>query len=775
MAKRYIQTIPNPTNNGPRVGIFYPDTDLGREHPDAVEFARKWDVPGQAVYDAINLFKDDATERNVETAAEYERISCDIDLKDIEEPADKVVDVLTRLVYPPSEVRHSGHGIHADWNLKERLPAATNAAAIRTVRTRLCEFLSADSSINHDAALLRRCGTTNSKDPANPVICRTVAATGYTYDLHDIDDLVDEYGARPLFARKDKMARTNGGPKPSAANGEGHEPVDVERELAAMSYQGKNGPDINSTYKRTSCRYLRDGFTPDEFEEKWVAAVMAVSDREGLVGWSRDLEVVTVRTRLASTMAEMAADSPNDLPWLTPEQLEVWHKAVAQERKPRLTRNGGGWYVRRNRECGPSEDEDPPLETTPREKSHAHGEAPHQDAPRPTWPTPYQARDPSQIPRRKFLMGKHLQRGKVTMTAGPSGIGKSNHGLLEAVGAAVGKDLLTGEMLEQRYRVWVWNGEDDIDEMERRVCGICERYSVNREEIKSYLFLDDAETCPLEFASTAAGGRITLHEAAIIRVADKVKELQLDIVMIDPLIAVHTLPENDNAAASKIMRTLANRIAKQSNSAIDVAHHTRKPGKDGDGTLTADDVRGAGAIVSSTRSTRVLIPMSKSEAEAFNVSPEDRLRFFRVEKGKANYARRGALYWIELIERPIPNGDNGTYGDTVTVCVKWAPPDATAQVTPAVGAAIRDEIGKGDWRRDSRAGAAWAGNLIGRRLGLDVGQKPQRAKAVDILNWLIRTGVLATEYRKDKSRHAKEYVIPGNFDPSGRADWMGGS
>jgi hypothetical protein len=183
VAKRYIQTIPNPNNNGPRVGIFYPDTELGREHPDAIEFASKWDVPGQAVYDAINLFKDDATERKIETAAEYERISCDVDLKDIEEPADKVVDALTKLVYPPSEIRHSGHGIHADWNLKERLSAATDAAAVKAARARLSDFLCADASINHDAALLRRCGTTNSKDPANPIICRTVAATGHTTSM----------------------------------------------------------------------------------------------------------------------------------------------------------------------------------------------------------------------------------------------------------------------------------------------------------------------------------------------------------------------------------------------------------------------------------------------------------------------------------------------------------------------------------------------------------------------------------------------------------------
>jgi hypothetical protein len=250
-------------------------------------------------------------------------------------------------------------------------------------------------------------------------------------------------------------------------------------------------------------------------------------------------------------------------------------------------------------------------------------------------------------------------------------------------------------------------------------------------------------------------------------VADKVKELQLDIVMIDPLIAVHTLPENDNAAASKIMRTLANRIAKQSNCAIDVAHHTRKPGKDGDGALTADDVRGAGAIVSSTRSTRVLIPMTRDEANKFTVGPEDRLRFFKVEKGKANYAKRGALYWIELVERPIPNGDNGTYGDTITVCVKWTPPDAAARVTPAAAAGIRDEIGKGVWRRDRLAKTTWAGNLIGLRLGFDMEQKGGRDRAADALNYLIKTGVLATEYRENDKGVTWEYVVPGTFQQHG--------
>jgi hypothetical protein len=323
---------------------------------------------------------------------------------------------------------------------------------------------------------------------------------------------------------------------------------------------------------------------------------------------------------------------------------------------------------------------------------------------------------------------------------------------------AAGYNLITNEPCE-RLHVWVWNAEDDIDEMERRICGTCDHYGVNREELKEWLFLDSEETLPLEFA--VDNGRITVRDATIQTVANRVKELALDVVIFDPLVAIHALQEGDNSSLAKVIRALRNKVAKPCNCAIELIHHTRKPSKDSTSALTADDIRGASSIAYSVRSARVVNPMMPGDAEKYGIEGEERHRYFRMEVAKSNTARRGTIHWIELVERPIANGANGAYGDKVTVCVHWIPPDVTSKVTDSVATAIRSEIAKGDYRREPRAGSSWAGLLVGRRMGLDMEKPSHRRQATDILNWLIKKGVLATEFRNDAKRRAREYVIPG--------------
>jgi len=62
---------------------------------------------------------------------------------------------------------------------------------------------------------------------------------------------------------------------------------------------------------------------------------------------------------------------------------------------------------------------------------------------------PYDAPDPTKIPRRDWLYGYHYMRRIVSATIGPGGIGKSSLGLVEAVGMALGRDLLGAEALKQ--------------------------------------------------------------------------------------------------------------------------------------------------------------------------------------------------------------------------------------------------------------------------------------------------------------------------------------
>jgi hypothetical protein len=683
LAKRFIQTIPNPGSNGPRVGIFYPDTELGRDHPDAVAFASKWDVPGQSVYDAVNLFRDDAVERRIETASEYERISSDIDLKDIEEPAEKVVEVLLALFYPPSEIRHSGHGIHADWDFKERLSAATDAAAVKAVRERLYKLLCADPAINHDAALLRRLGTTNSKDPANPVICRTVAATGHTYDLHDISDLIDEYNGRPLFTRKEKPTRNGNGGDAAWEPEDDRGPVDVDAELAAMSWQGRNGPDINSTYKRTSCRHLRDGFTPDEFEEKWIAAAMACSEREDL-NWSRDEEMKDIHRRLASTMAEMAKRSPNELPWLTPDQSEAWFRAIAAGRQPRMCRNGAGWHVR---SYVPG-DEAPHTEHEPnggKEHEPNGSKAHHEGTPPPRAKIlvlkPFVPFDPATLPPREWLYSRHYQRRTVSLTAGPGGMGKSSLDLVEAIAMATVRNLL-GEQPTERLRVWVHNGEDPLIEIHRRVAAICLHYGIPQTELEGYLWLTSGTEFPLRVARGYTN--LEINSGLVRQISNVIAENQIDLAIFDPLVTLHSVSEADPGKMDSVIRIFAG-IADEHDASIELSHHVRKPPAGIEADVDLHDIRGAMAITDAVRAARVLNRMSKGDAESAGVDEIARMSHFRVDRAKGNYSKASAATWRQFVNVPLPNGDE------VGVVVPWDFPGQGAQTPEKVAADIRAE------------------------------------------------------------------------------------
>jgi RecA-family ATPase len=67
--------------------------------------------------------------------------------------------------------------------------------------------------------------------------------------------------------------------------------------------------------------------------------------------------------------------------------------------------------------------------------------------------------EPSTIPPREWLYGKHLIRKFATATVAPGGVGKSSLELIEALSIVTGRDLLGKGMVPERGRVWWWNGK----------------------------------------------------------------------------------------------------------------------------------------------------------------------------------------------------------------------------------------------------------------------------------------------------------------------------
>jgi hypothetical protein len=93
-------------------------------------------------------------------------------------------------------------------------------------------------------------------------------------------------------------------------------------------------------------------------------------------------------------------------------------------------------------------------------------------------------RDAVTIPPRQFLFGKHYVRGAVSSTIGAGGRAKTTLSCEGAVSMAVGRDLMTGEPLKSGpLRVWMLNGEEVQDEIDRRICGTIQHYGITKADL----------------------------------------------------------------------------------------------------------------------------------------------------------------------------------------------------------------------------------------------------------------------------------------------------
>src|SRR4051794_10360994 len=141
--------------------------------------------------------------------------------------------------------------------------------------------------------------------------------------------------------------------------------------------------------------------------------------------------------------------------------------------------------------------------------------------------------------------------------------------------------------------------------------------------------------------------------------------------MIDPFVRSHGAPENDNGKINLVSQ-LWSTLADLTDIAIDLTHHVRK-GQSGQGEYTAEDGRGASALLAAVRSARVLNTMAKDEAERYGI--ENRRRYFRVDNGKSNLAPPpDKADWREIVSVPLGNGPLGADGDYVGVVMAWEPP-----------------------------------------------------------------------------------------------------
>lgn len=356
--------------------------------------------------------------------------------------------------------------------------------------------------------------------------------------------------------------------------------------------------------------------------------------------------------------------------------------------------------------------------------------------------------DPSTLPPRQWLYGKHYIRRFVSATVAPGGSGKSALALTEALVLASGRGLL-GIVPEERVKTWYINLEDPLEETQRRIAATCLHYGLRPGDLEGWLMIGSGRDAEIILGSQSRDGAV-VNEALVSKLCRVITEQGIGAVIVDPFVSSHRVSENDNGAIDAVVKAWA-RIADATGCTVELVHHVKK-GQAGVAT-TMEDSRGAVALVGAVRSGRVLNAMTDDEAAKAGVDAA--WPYFRVNNGKANLApaNRGSE-WYRFVSVDLGNGDN------VGVVTSWDWPaeapiklDDVAKVIAAMSSLSEDQ-GRCDYQSPF-----WLGHTVADALGLELPRAKQQIR--HLLKAWEAAGHLARVKRNDARRVAKDYYTAG--------------
>ena len=674
MTLRYVCSLPNRGVKGTPRELFYPDDAAGRGRAEL--FARHENKPGRGVYDCIGMLQDGARTRCKDTVAALDRVIADLDLKNIAQSRDEVIRCLKGLLLPPSELRDSGFGLHAIWYLKEAADDEATLAQAEAIMQQLATLLAGDTAPTHRAALLRRPGSANTKEE-EPRPCTVLEGGGSAYDITELTDMLDLYGGRSLLTLKG-APKTNGHDKHSSFDSE-KAPIDVVERFAGMMFEGPGDSKVHATQLACTASLMRSGCALDYVVAEVLSATRrAVAGDRRAAKWDWDEEEHTIRGMCANFINKL---HPELYTLLSDKHRQQWEAALASGKKPKLAFSKGliGWHVRGLPRGEQSAPEDPAEASRSSGPDPSVGFAATASPAAPFILRPFTPFDPAKLPPREFLFGKHYQRRVVGGTVAPGDFGKTSLCMVEQVSMATARNLL-GEQPKERLRVWYHNGEDSLEELNRRLAAICQHYVIPQSELSGWFFMTSGNEVPLRVARGYSN--LVINTGLIENINSQIGDNEIDVATFDPLVTLHGVPENDTGKMDTVVRIFAG-IADQQNCAVELSHHTRKLMAGSTADYSVDDMRGAGAVKDAMRAVRMLNRMTPKDAEDVGIPEHERAAYFRLDRVKGNNSRPALATWRRFVNVELPNTDE------VGVVVPWEFPGQGAAPSPQKAEAER--------------------------------------------------------------------------------------
>lgn len=375
----------------------------------------------------------------------------------------------------------------------------------------------------------------------------------------------------------------------------------------------------------------------------------------------------------------------------------------------------------------------------------------------------YDFPDPASIEPEDFLYDSWLVRDYVSLISAQTKVGKSLLMITVALAMASGKPLLGVKTL-RTYRVRIWNGEDTITTMKRRIAAAMRCHGLTREDIGDRLIINSGRDQPIVVAVQARDGA-KIQAPVVEELLSYLQKQQVDVLVIDPFIKAHKVSENDNAAIDAVAQEWV-RVADQAHVGVVLVHHSRKLNG---AEASVDDSRGASSLPSAARATLVLARMTKKEAEKVGRTKTYK-SMFRIADAASNLAAAPGddEQWFEIASVDL---GNARFAEDGTL-LKRSDRIGVARLSTVVGAAEDEEdveragcervalaeIAKGGWRRDIRAGDGWAGIPIARAFRIDLDDLDGKAQVKNMIALWLRQGKLTEESQTDKNRNKRTFL-----------------
>lgn len=261
------------------------------------------------------------------------------------------------------------------------------------------------------------------------------------------------------------------------------------------------------------------------------------------------------------------------------------------------------------------------------------------------------------ISKRDYVMAGRYLTNFVTITSAEGGSSKSTLTMIEAACITSGKDLL-GPMFHVKKRgpVAIFNFEDPMDELQRRIIAIKKTYELSPNDLRS-LFLLSEYGKEFKLIKTDPKTKIDVINYDLVKqIIEFGRREKVVMMSFDPMVACHGSSENDNNSMELLMRIFVT-IAERVGCAVSVVHHNRKPASGASGSM--HEARGASAISGAARIMHHIGVMKQEEATKFRVSEKDRTNYVYIALSKGNFEEPGRkAMWMERISKDLINGDS---------------------------------------------------------------------------------------------------------------------